>query len=132
MFSKGDYGFFYCICKTPFLTLISSFFGFLVYYIGTILAISSSSRLSADGSLSDPELPPSSPIVIMINFLLFVSSFSISNAFSSLYCGFSSSIGYLRSLFIFLMFLISLIFTVTSILQYTIKDSNNLLPAIIK
>ena len=51
--------------------------------IGTTYAISSSSRLSTEGSLSEPELAPSSlPIVILINSLFSVSSFSKSPAFN--------------------------------------------------
>ena len=53
-----------------------TFFGLGVILIGTIWAISSSSKLSADGSLSDPELPPSSPMVILISFLFLASSCS--------------------------------------------------------
>ena len=50
--------------------------GFCIYLIGITVAISSSSRLSADGSLSDPELSPSSrPVVNYISFLLAMSSF---------------------------------------------------------
>ena len=50
--------------------------------IGTIFSISSSSRLSADGSLSEPELSPSLPDVILIRFALFDNSCSRSLAFS--------------------------------------------------
>jgi len=42
------------------LFFLSSGFFFLIL-IGTILAISSSSKLSSLGSLSEPELPPPSP-----------------------------------------------------------------------
>jgi hypothetical protein len=55
---------------------------FLFSLIGIMVAISSSSRLSADGSLSDPELSPSSrPVVNYISFLFAVSSFYKSLAF---------------------------------------------------
>jgi len=49
--------------------------------MGITEAISSSSRLSAEGSLSDPELSPSSlPVVNYISFLFFVNSTSKSFA----------------------------------------------------
>jgi len=54
--------------------------------MGTTEAISSSSRLSAEGSLSDPELSPSSlPVVIVISFLFFVNSSSKSFALNLAY-----------------------------------------------
>ena len=43
---------------------------FFLSLTGRTLAIYSSSKLSPEGSESDPELAPSSPIVILISFLL--------------------------------------------------------------
>jgi len=70
LFAFGDYGFFIKI-GTFFggIGFFSGFRGLGFYLIGIIVAISSSSILSADGSLSEPELLPSSPIVILIRFL---------------------------------------------------------------
>ena len=57
----------------------------LLGFIGTTYAISSSSRLSALGSLSEPELPSSSPpLVIFINCLFYVNSCSKSSALNKL------------------------------------------------
>ena len=65
------------------------FFGLM----GTTYAISSSSKLSALGSLSEPELassPSSPPLVIFISCLSYFSSFSISSASINSYYLFSS------------------------------------------
>jgi hypothetical protein len=56
------------------------FFGGTIYFFASLIgiteAISSSSKLSAEGSLSDPELSPSSlPVVNDMSFLLAKSSF---------------------------------------------------------
>jgi len=84
----GDSGFFTIGAAFLGAGFFSSFFGggcgggTFLRSIGTTSASSSSSRLSSDGALSEPELFPSSPIVIFMSYLFSESSFSSALAFN--------------------------------------------------